>query len=85
MSNKKGAKFYYSQGFTQSTAKKICIYFLGDYFFKLESNHKERRYECFIKNKIIQNGVEVKAPLEEIKDFQKYWNIYCIILDTTNL
>jgi len=78
-------KFYYSQGFTQSTAKKICQYFFGDYFFKIVSNHKERRYDCFLKNKIVVEGKEDIINKDEIREFQNYWNINCIILDTTNI
>jgi hypothetical protein len=80
-----GKKFYYSQGFTQATAKRICQYFLGDYFFKLQSNHKTRTYDCFIKNKIMSEGNIILVDKSEIAEFQKFWSINCIILDVTNI
>ena len=79
---RQSSKFFYASGLNMSTAKRLCKWYFNDFFFKLSQNNKERRYECYLKDKIGTNDGTIYISKEDIQDFQKEWGITCIIIDT---
>ena len=63
------ASFQYIDGVREPTARRICKWSFGDYFYKLEKNDDIRTFDVYLHNDI--DGV--KVDMELIKLFNAEW------------
>lgn len=74
MSESKYPKKYFIAGFQVHQAKKVCLYFFGDYFVSIRMNTKEHCFDIKLKKSLKIKGVDTPVTeLLDVNDFKSYW------------
>jgi len=80
-------KFTYANGLTIASARKICKFYFGDFFFKAEKNDKNLRFDIYVKNKVKgeNNTVLCIEDYVDVEYFNNFWNEHCLSNPVMNL
>jgi hypothetical protein len=67
-------KFQYAHGMSLSQAKHWFVFYFDMFFDKAKSNAEKFRYDIYVYEKVVKDGVEHNIhDYIDIEDFKRYW------------